>query len=190
MGAFTPLDDVWYPDEDDTAEQNVNLATMASSIEEGIGARLRHQEIAVGLKASLVAGTQIPNLPATAPYQVTSANGDFAQGLTINAGVVTVATAGMYIVSASLSINPGADQRTTAVVLRKNNTELAGAEVVQSPRYYQTSTANCVVNCVAGDTLRVYYYSAGTSTGLPPTPIAANLALSSFSVSMIQALPL
>lgn len=192
MGLYTPNSQVWYPTTGDTSELNVLLATLASSIEEGVGARLAHQEIAVGLKASLPAGTGIPQEPVVAPYAVSGGNGDFAQGMTITNGIVTVQTAGMYIMSANLGIQPGSGQRTGAVFLRKNNTELGGAEILQSGQYYQTATSNVVVNCVAGDTLYVNFHSAGPQPGVQygPQPIAGNLSLSSFSVSMIQALPL
>jgi len=120
---------------------------MAQSIEDGVGNRLRFQEIAVGLKAGIAAGTGIPMSVATAPYSITAANGNFTQGLTISGGIVTVATPGMYIVTASLGIQPkNPADRTTAVDIYKGSTKLAGAELLQSTDYYITSVASCVVN--------------------------------------------
>lgn len=190
MGNVTSDLLIWTPDSDDLAEPDVYLTTMSASIEEGVGERLRAQEVAVGLKAGITVGTGIPETEAIAPFTITANNACFAQGMTISGGVVTVATAGMYIMSASLGIQPKTPaDRTSAIALYKGSTELAGAELLQSTSYYITSTGSCVVNCIVGDTLYVKWHSAGP----PPAgtngnaTMAAKTALTSFSVSMIQA---
>jgi len=181
---------IWTPDENDLAEPDVYLATMAQSLEDGAGARLRLQEAAVGLKAGIAAGTGIPVATATAPYTITAANGNFSQGLTISGGVVTVATPGMYIVTASLGIQPKSPaDRTTAVDIYKGSTKLVGAELLQSSSTYITSVASCVVNCVAGNTLYVKWHSAAPAGVNTDATMAADTALTSFTVAMIQAVP-
>jgi hypothetical protein len=190
MGSTTADLLIWTPDENDLAEPDVYLKTMAQSIEDNAGTRLRLQEAAVGLKAGIPAGTGIPVTAATAPYAVTAANGNFTQGLTISGGVVTVATPGMYIVTASLGIQPkNPADRTAAVDLYKGNTKLAGAELLQSVSYYITSFASCVVNCVAGDTLYVKWHSAAPAGVNTDATMAADTALTQFTVAMIQAVP-
>lgn len=190
MGSTTADLLIWTPDEDDPAEPDVYLKTMAESIEEGVGDRLRTQELAVGLKAGIAGGTGIPVTAAIAPYSITAANGNFTQGLTISGGVVTVATPGMYIVTASLGIQPKATpDRTTAVDIYKGATKLAGAELLQSANYYITSVASCVVNCVAGDTLYVKWHSAAPGGVSTDATLAADSALTQFTVAMIQAVP-
>lgn len=190
MGNVTSDLQIWTPDSSDKQNQDTNLAAMAQSIEDGVGNRLRFQEIAVGLKAGIAAGTGIPMSVATAPYSITAANGNFTQGLTISGGIVTVATPGMYIVTASLGIQPkNPADRTTAVDIYKGSTKLAGAELLQSTDYYITSVASCVVNCVAGDTLYVKWHSAAPAGVSTPASMAADTALTQFTVAMIQAVP-
>lgn len=190
MGSTTADLLIWTPDEDDPAEPDVYLKTMAESIEDGVGDRLRTQELAVGLKAGIAGGTGIPVTAAIAPYSIVSANANFKQGLDISGGVVTVSTPGMYIVTASLGIQPkNPADRTTAVDLYKGNTKLAGAELLQSTSYYITSVASCVVNCVAGDTLYVKWHSAAPGGVSTDATMAADSALTQFTVAMIQAVP-
>jgi len=190
MGNVTADLNIWTPDENDPAEPDVYLATMAQSIEDGTGERLRLQEVAVGLKAGIAGGTGIPMATAIAPFTITAANGNFKQGLDIAGGVVTVDTPGMYLVTASLGIQPKATaDRTTAVDLYKGNTKLAGAELMQSSNYYITSVASCVVNCIAGDTLYVKWHSAAPAGVSSTATMAADSALTQFTVAMIQAVP-
>jgi hypothetical protein len=189
MGAFTPLDDVWYPDEDDTAEQNVNLATQAASIEEGIGARLRHQELAIGLKASLNSSAwTIPGngiLPQRVPYAISGERGDFTQGLTITNGIITVATAGMYLVTATLGTLGAINGAGIKLFLDKNGTFLAGAESPMVAPTWGNTQVTTVLNCVPGDTILTRGQIQSTTTSL-----ACNGESTHLSVVLVQALPL
>lgn len=190
MGSTTALFNIWTPDENDPAEPDVYTKTMAQSIEDGMGARLLTQELAIGLKAGIAAGTGIPVAAATAPYSITAANANFTQGLTISGGVVTISTPGMYLVTASLGIQPkNPADRTTAVDIYKGATKLVGAELLQSTSTYITSVASTVVNCVAGDTLYVKWHSAAPGGVNTDATLAADSALSSFTVAMMQAVP-
>jgi hypothetical protein len=192
VGAFTPLDQVWYPDGDDTAEQNVNMAAQASSIEEGIGARLRHQEIAIGLKASpssayvITAAVDDASAPVV-PVAVGNGPADFGQGITVNSGVATIATAGMYLVTASIS-TPGGGSQGIVAIIAKNGTPFASSETPISTIYNTNSQATCVINCVPGDTiaLRARISGGGGNRGV----VNNNQSLNYLSIAMVQALPL
>lgn len=188
MGAFTPLNQVWYPDEDDTAEQNVNMATMASSIEDGIGARLIHQEKAVGLKASIANGAwtvPVPTAPAVVPYSVSGSRGDFSQGLTITGGVITVQVAGMYMITATLGTQGAITGAGIKIFLDKNGVFLAGAESPMVSPTWGNTQVTTVLNCVPGDTIRTRGSLASTSSTLVNNGESTHIA-----VVLVQALPL
>lgn len=157
--------DIWTPDESDNLDPEVWSSAMADSIHNGIGVRLNRQEQAIGLKAIIPPGTTLGPTATIAPYQITNSEISFTQGLELNGGIATVSVAGMYLIAASASLNSveltAANlNRTIAVQLMKNSTQLAGAEVTADQKYWQTAAATCVINCIPGDTLWVQWYSA------------------------------
>lgn len=183
MGQLTPKAQVWYPAITDTIEINTLMATMASSIENGIQPRLALQEIAVGLKAGFTSAPTLSSALTVAGVTVNSANGSFAQGLTIAGGIVTVTTPGMYLISGSLGIT-NISSHTAKIELRKGAIPLAADEQISNPSFYQVAKQTTVVNCIAGDTLCMMIADAAGGAG-----VAANLALTHFTVAMIQAVP-
>lgn len=189
--ANTIPDGIYYPENTTDMELDTILATMASSIQNGIGNRLKHQEIAVGLKAGIAAtGNVIPVASATAPFVIRSVDGCFNQGFTLANGVATVVTGGMYLVTATLGVQPvNPATRTAAIEIFKGSVSLNAAEVTQHIQFYQTALATCVVNCVPGDTLRAEWKSA-SSSGSSLGPLAAKTSLTSLSIAMVQATPL
>ena len=190
MGAYTPKAKVWYPDTNDTAKINTLMSTMASSIENGIGSRLAQQEIAVGLKASLT-DWQIPNgnnYPAGfVPYVVNSSDMNFNNGFDFSNGIATIKTAGMYFITASIGPQGSATNCGIAIAIHKNGSIFAKSEVPFSGSVWVNTQANCVVNCVAGDTLA----AKATVTGAPSTTYkSAGSGVTYLSISLVQALPL
>lgn len=189
MGAYTPNSQVWYPDGTDTAEINTLLATVASSIENGIGARLEHQEIAVGAKLNAPLSYVIPSgstfaNATTVPYSNDGTLAAFNNGMSVSGGVVTIATTGMYIVTASLGgLNTAG--RSVVNYLCKNGAYVASAEVPTNTSVYVSSQANCVLNLVPGDTISVKARSTGGTL-----TIAQNPELSYLTLAMVQAAPL
>lgn len=187
MGAFTPLGQVWYPDTSDTAELNVLLSTVASSIEDGLQPRLAHQELAVGLKASLDGWTIPPtNIATNIPVTVTAGLSDFNQGFSFSAGVATVVTAGMYLVTASLAPRNPDNAGGCKVFIVKNSTIFAGSEVAFNNTVWINAQATSVINCVAGDTIR----AQGTLSGTPGSAHTSYGQNTYLSIAMVQALPL
>ena len=124
MGSTTADLLIWTPDDNDSAEPDVYLKTMAESIEDGVGDRLRLQELAIGLKAGF---TSVPaaltSTLTVAPVTINASNGSFKQGLDISGGVVTVVTPGMYLVSGSLGVTNTAGH-TAKMDIRKGATVL------------------------------------------------------------------
>ena len=174
---------VWTPDENDLAEPDVYLATMSQSIEDGAGARLRLQELAIGLKAGYTSAPTLSSTLAVAAVTVNTSNGSFKQGLDIAGGIVTVITPGMYLVSGSVGVDNVAGH-TAKIELRKGSTVLAADEQKSDASFYQAAKATTVVNCIEGDTLSMRIGDAANGAS-----VAANLALTHFTVAMIQAVP-
>lgn len=183
MGNVTSDLLIWTPDDQDKAKPDVYLAAMAQSIEDGAGARLRTQELAIGLKAGFSFAGTLPNTMTLANMLVTTSNGCFKQGLDIAGGVVTVITPGMYSISGALGVT-NTTNHTARIELRKGNTVIAADEQMSSPNYYQSAKANTIVNCVAGDQLSMWICDT-----LGGAAVAGNLAMTHFTVAMIQAVP-
>lgn len=183
MGNVTTDLLIWTPDENDLAEPDVYLKTMAQSVEDGAGARLRLQELAIGLKAGFTSAPTLSSTLSVAAVTVNASNGSFAQGLTISGGIVTVATPGMYLVSGSVGVTNVASH-TAKIELRKGSTALAADEQKSDATFFQAAKATTIVNCVAGDTLSMYIGDAAGGAA-----VASNLALTHFTVGMMQAVP-
>lgn len=108
MGALTS-EGVWYPGTTDVDQTNVLMATMADSINSGIGQRLKKLETFVGcylgLASALDAGTA--GVVTKAPYAVVgNSAGTFNQGMTVTAGTVTVPYDGIYNVMFTANFQP------------------------------------------------------------------------------------
>lgn len=190
MGNVTADLLIWTPDENDTAEPDIYLATMSASMEDGLGERLRLQEVAVGLKASIGTYT-IPHVPnpgtptAILPFTVTAGRGDFNNGFTFSGGVATVQTPGMYIVTAGVGPNGASSVNGFKIRLRKNTTAIITSETAMHGTIWVSGTASSVVNCVAGDTISVL----ASITGSTVNTYAANPDATYLSIAMVQAVP-
>lgn len=190
----TEIDQVYYPELDEVDQPNVWGAAMAQSVEDGIGARLRQQEVAVGLKAGIRDGTGIPMDGAVAPFVILEGNGGFNEGFDLAGGIATVKTRGLYLMASSIGIHtpnivPGNANRTVSITLVKGSTQLAGSEVEVSPKYYQNAAATTVISCEPGDTLHVIWRSAALAGVTGPATMANNPTLNYLSIALIQPLP-
>jgi hypothetical protein len=87
----------------------------------------------------------------------------------------------MYLVTGALGVDNVAGH-TAKLDIRKGSTVLVANEQKSDASFFQCATATTVVNCVAGDTLSMRIAdAAGGAT------ISTNLALTHFTVAMIQA---
>lgn len=190
MGNVTSDLLVWTPDEADTSKPNVYLATMSASLEDGVGERLRLQEIAVGLKASIGTYT-IPHVPnpgvptAVIPFTVTAGRGDFNNGLTFSGGVATVQTPGMYIVTAGVGPNGSSGSNGFKIRIRKNTTAIITSETAMHGTIWVSGSVSSVVNCVEGDTISVL----ASITGSAVNSFVASQDATYLSIAMVQAVP-
>lgn len=186
MGLYTPNAQVWYPDTGDTAEINTLLGTQASSIENGLGARLAHQEVAVGCKLGM-GSMQLQEAMALCNMQVAATAGCFNNGMTVSAtGIVTIQTTGMYLVSGGLGI-VNVSGHSVKFEVRKNNASFLYDEVASSSQFWQFCKGSTAVNCVAGDTLALYGADAAATTGVGTIN---DPLYNHFTVVLIKALPL
>lgn len=186
--ANTSPDGIYYPDSNTLMNFDAILATMASSIQNGIGKRLAHQEIAVGMKASVAAGAwNVPVNAAVIPYAISpSPEGDFNQGFTFNNSVATVKTAGMYLISASVGVTGAVNGWGTRLVVQKNGVRISSLETPQVTPIWGGICITAVTNCVPGDTFRALANISGTN----PAPMSVNPEGTNLSIVLVQALPL
>lgn len=187
MGGYTPVAQVWYPDVTDTAKLNTLLATMASSIEDGLGARMVKQETVKSLLGTVTAGstwTLSNTVEATVPYSINT--GGYNDGLTISSGVVTVSTPGLYYVSASV-LTTQVDGYVD-LQLQRNGGTISRPLGPGSPAGAGIGPASgaFIFNCVAGDTLRARVTIQGTTGAVKINTLQATYNV--LSVVLIKAL--
>lgn len=164
MGAYTPIAQVWYPDLTDTAKLNTLLASMASSIEDGLGQRMVKQETVKSLLGSVTAGstwTLANAIEATVPYSINP--GGYNDGMTLASGTITIGTPGLYFFQASVLTT-----QTNGYVdlqLQRNGGTFSRALNAGSPAGagIGPAVAGGVFNCVAGDTIRARVTIQGTT---------------------------
>ncbi len=153
MGNITSDLLVWTPDEDDLGEPDVYLATMAQSMEDGLGVRLRKQEEPIAAQVSLSADQSI-STAFVVQYSLNTGP-TFNSGLTVNAsGSITITRAGVY----SIATNVYTDQASgftgyCAPSIRRNGDILCGV----------TSMTTSIVAAV-DDVIDVYITAAGGTT--------------------------
>jgi len=183
MGSTTSDLLIWTPDENDLAEPDVYLKTMAQSIEDGVGGRLRTQELAIGLKAGYTSAPTLTTTMTNAAVTITTSNGCFKQGIDISGGVVTIITPGLYLISAAVAVTT-ATGHTAKVEVRQGATVLASDEQKSDATFFRAAKVTTIANCAAGDNLTM---RIGDAAG--PISAASNLAMTHFTVAMIQAVP-
>lgn len=166
MGAYTPTAKVWYADTTDSAKLDTVTSTMASSIENGLGARMTLRETQVGLKASVDNWTIPTTANTTVPVSVTTSYADFNAGFSLSSGgVATVQTPGMYLVTASVGPrlpDTAGSNASCQIYIQKNGASFASAEVAFNTVSWITAQSTCVINCIAGDTIQMQAKIAGT----------------------------
>lgn len=187
MGQYTPNAQVWYPDTSDGAELNTLFATMASSIEDGVGSRLKKQEQAVACQVSLEVNQNI-SVEFVVQYNVNSGP-TYNNGLTVNAaGSVTIITPGIYFVSTNVYTQQASGFTGYCVPnIRKNaskiSTSICSPTTVGSNKVGVSSITTAAI-CNAGDTLDVLVTAAGGTTTL----LAGNdKNLNTFTVALMRA---
>lgn len=104
--ASTSPSNIWIPDSDTPMVLDTMFANLASSLENGIGARVKKLESFVG--CSLMGTSTWLN--STLNQDVlntnlgTTARGSFIAGLTLSNGVLTIVESGIYTVSTSVTM--------------------------------------------------------------------------------------
>lgn len=172
---------IWTPDDQDTGEPDVYLATMAQSIEDGTGARLRKLESSIAcnlsLNSALVADTTVRQVAVSV-----SKTYNFNDGMTVSGGSVTVPVAGTYSVQALvnyLGVNSTPGRMNTYLYLNGVSVAFASTYGNTNTLRYATTAIPATFKCVAGDTfaLKVASYDANS-----------NVASASLCISLVRPL--
>ena len=168
MGNVTSDLLVWTPDEDDLAEPDVYLATMAASMEDGLGSRLRKQESFIGCNLSLASNFAAGGTIVQVPFAIVNSY-NFNEGMTVSGGQVTVPMNGIYtvqVVANYLGANATPGRINTYLYL--NGTSILYASTygnTATNRYSNASIANSY-KLVAGDDLTVRISSGDAISNL------------------------
>lgn len=172
---------IWTPDADDTAEPDVYLATMAQSLEDGVGERLRKQESFIGCNLSLTSNLAIGGTIAQAPFAVVNSY-NFNEGMTIAGGQVTVPMNGIYtvqVVANYLGANTTAGRINTYLYLNGTSIQYASTYGNTATNRYSNASIASAYKLVAGDDLTVRASSIDS---------ASNLVGANFSVVLTKPL--
>lgn len=174
MGNVSPVDGIWTPDEDDNLDPEAWSATMAGSIEEGIGVRLAKQEQKAGIKASLPTTWGFDGNSNTVPLTIGSGS-NFVTDVDFAGGVATVVVPGLYNINASVTAGFLTDIPVD-FVLMVNATQEDYNGFATSLTSFVTSPIGTALHLAEGDSV---YLSVGVGNSLPDTVYleAAKLSL-------------
>ena len=190
MGNVTSDLLIWTPDEDDTAEPDIYLATMAQSLEDGAGARLRKQEETASMLANLPANqTFVVGTPQTVNFTINATVG-YNDGMTLTGGKVQVTEAGLYYFSANVlgAVASASGTGFIQMQIRKNAkviTNVITLMVNNGGSTIATAAGSTMATCLVGDLIDVW-------VGFYNTPAAPFLSTGGgiynlFSASLVKA---
>lgn len=155
MGAYTSTAQVWYPDITDTAKLNTLFATVASSIETGIGGRLTKQELTKSLLATVVAGSTwalANGTEATIPFTINT--GGYNDGLTLASGIVTITVPGLYFVAVNTMTTQSTGYMDLRIYKNSGNFTRSLGTCTTAGGGFAASATSGVMQFVAGDTIK------------------------------------
>ena len=158
MGNITSDLGIWTPDSADLGKPDVYLSTMAQSLEDGAGARLRKLESFVGINVSLPSGLTVPvtSTPVTAGLTLNMPY-NFNDGMTLNVdGSVTVITAGIYQININANFLPSTTTPARIVTyLYKGSTSIGFSATYGENNSLRYSNCNIVgvYKLAVGDTI-------------------------------------
>lgn len=178
MGNVTADLQIWTPDEADLGEPDVYLATVAQSIEDGAGARLRKQEAFIGVNLSLPSAFTADSTIRQLPFAVTNSY-NFNEDMTVSGGSVTVPMAGIYTVYVNMNFlgattTPG--RINTYLYLNGVSVQFCSTYGnVVTTRYSNANIANAY-KLAAGDVLSVRAASFDANSNVQGASFAVTLA--------------
>lgn len=183
MASTTP-DNIWIPDSDTPMVLDTMFANLASSLQNGIGARVKKLESFVGCYLISNGIIDIPSGASTIPITSLSVGGlgTFASGVTVTNGAVVIETPGIYNIQSNVSIQKVAAGSATALMqvslaYNGNGVNLTYANTRQVDSWPTTVAAGAILNLKVGDTISMRVRSDGYDQSVRATP-ATNLAIS------------
>lgn len=157
MGNVTSDLQIWTPDGADLGDPDIYLATMAASIEDGTGERLRKQEQFIGCNLGLSAVLTVSTTIIQAPFAVNQ-TWNYNDGMTVSGGTVTVPVDGIYtvqVVANYLGTTTTASRINTYLYLNGSAIQFSATYGnTNTIRYANASIANSY-KLTAGDDLSV-----------------------------------
>lgn len=157
MGNVTSDLLIWTPDENDTAEPDIYLATMAQSLEDGAGERLRKQESFIGVNLSVSGAFTADGTIRQIPFAVVNSY-NYNEGMTVSGGQVTVPMDGIYtvqVVANYLGANTTAGRINTYLYLNGTSIQFSSTYGNTSTNRYSNASIASSYKLVAGDDLTV-----------------------------------
>lgn len=168
MGNVTSDLLIWTPDENDTAEPDVYLATMSASMEDGLGARLRKQESFIGVNLSQTANFTADGTIRTVPFAAVNTY-NYNEGMTVTGGQVTVPMDGFYtvtIVANYLGANTTPGRINTYLYLNGTSIQFSSTYGNTVTTRYSNASIASTYKLVAGDDLTVRVASFDSNSTL------------------------
>lgn len=183
---------IWTPDEGDNLDPTVYLPTMGDSIMNGIGERLSRQERFEGCYLNIQEPyTVVAGPPGTAqtplPFIVGQGVNYIDGDMTLAAGVVTVAHAGLYSVSANIAsrVNDlGYLELTLFRNFDRHGQVISFDDTSANP---QPLTHTTVMKCVPGDQIWASAFQYFGNYANPPQLFVDFPLFNTFSVTLVQA---
>lgn len=191
MGFLTTTAKVWYPAVTDKMQLHTLFSTMASSIENGLGARMSKQELNKGAFLGLASSVTLPATAGTSftiPYPVGAAP-YFNNGMTVSGGVVTIVTPGLYQLNANYFAYQTGGYATGVIWV--NSTAIS--ELISGPQSSgagQTFVSGALAGTQilkAGDTVSVKMLNYNWTGSTPSLFGATGRPLNTLSVTLIKA---
>ena len=160
-------DGIVTPDEGNTLDPVVWSATMADSISQGIGVRLKKQETRAGAKVSIHEPVTVTPAGITFPVAVSEdyefSYGNYIKDMGLAGGVLSVETDGLYLIIGSVICNFVAG-RTPMNIAICVNADIAITEALETaPTTFASKTLVTTAYLLAGDSV---YMRAGTAAGI------------------------
>lgn len=168
--ASTSPDNIWIPDSDTPMVLDTMFTNLASSLQNGIGARLAFLERRVGCQLRNPSAQEFTALGVRQPVTTlvpTGGQGTFVEGMSIVNGAAIIEQPGVYIVSGALTparvvAGSGVGQFWAYLVASGTVVAQAGTTMQQNvPGSGPSVGLTAIVNLKPGDTLTLEGYNTG-----------------------------
>lgn len=191
MGFYTPKGQVWYPATSDTAELNVLMSTLATSIEEGIVPRTEKLELNKGMMGGIITDV-VMTASATAynvPYGI-HAFPHYNNGMTVTPanGTTVVNTPGLYSMNVNFfGYQTGGYVSANLYINGVSVSENLAPSISSGTTYFFSGVLSATTILAAGDVIKVTMTSYNRTSGTPTIEGIPDRQLNTLSATLIKA---